>query len=215
MCLSAILGVGSALIGASSASKAAKAQERAANEQVALQRDIYGQQKELFSPFVGAGTNALQALQYELGLGAQPEDYGGFTATPGYDFRLGEGTRAIEGSAAARGGLYSGAAMKDLQKYGQDYASSEYGNYVNRLAGLAGSGQSAAGMQGASAQYYGSGVSKALGNIGNALAAGAIGVGNALQGGMQNLAGYWGYQGAQNNQPNSPLSSGSWNFGPI
>ena len=63
------------------------------------------------------------------------------TKTPGYDFRLNEGTRAIEGSAAARGGLYSGATMQALQNYGQDYATNAYENWLNRVGGLTQMGQ--------------------------------------------------------------------------
>lgn len=121
-------------------------------------------------------------------------EYGGFTKTPGYDFRLNQGTAALEAGAAARGGLYSGAAMRDLLKYGQDYGSNEYGNYLSRLGGRADTGLSAAGMSGQASQQAAAGVSNAYGNIGNAQAAGAIGVGNALNSGIQNLSGIWNYQ---------------------
>ena len=121
-------------------------------------------------------------------------EYGGFTKTPGYDFRMKQGTSAVEAGAAARGGLYSGAAMRDLQNFGQDYASSEYGNYLSRLGARADTGMNAAQMSGAASQQAAAGVSNALGNIGNAKAAGAIGVGNALTGGIQNAVGAWNYQ---------------------
>jgi hypothetical protein len=51
---------------------------------------------------------------------------------PGYEFRLKEGQKAIERSAAARGGLLTGGTGKALERYGQDYASNEYGNVYNR-----------------------------------------------------------------------------------
>lgn len=120
--------------------------------------------------------------------------YGGYTKTPGYDFRMKEGLNAIESSAAARGGLYSGAALQDQQKFGQDYATSEYGNHLARLSGRAGTGLGAAtGIANAATNAAG-GVSNALGGIGNAQAAGAVGMGNALTGGLQNLATNWNYQ---------------------
>lgn len=53
-------------------------------------------------------------------------------ADPGYQFRLKQGTGAIEASAAARGTLRSGQTMRDLASYGQDLASQEYGNVYNR-----------------------------------------------------------------------------------
>lgn len=56
-----------------------------------------------------------------------------FKKDPGYDFRMNEGREALEGSAAARGNLLSGATLKALQRYGQDYASNEYGNAYDRF----------------------------------------------------------------------------------
>lgn len=75
-----------------------------------------------------------------------------FEQEPGYEFRRKEGNRGIESSAAARGGLQSGAALKALNRFNQDYASNEYGNaynrftndqgnIFNRLSGVAGTGQ--------------------------------------------------------------------------
>jgi hypothetical protein len=122
------------------------------------------------------------------------QDYGGYTKTPGYDFRLNEGMNALNASHAARNGVMSGAAVRDSLKYNQDYASNEYGNFLSRLGARADTGMNAAQMSGQSSQQAAAGVSNALGNIGNAQAAGAIGRGNAFTGGIQNLAGLWNYQ---------------------
>lgn len=54
------------------------------------------------------------------------------TSDPGYQFRLQEGTNAVQGSAAAKGSALSGATLKALAKYGQNYASNEYQNAYNR-----------------------------------------------------------------------------------
>lgn len=78
-----------------------------------------------------------------------------FEADPGYAFRLAEGQKAIERSAAARGGLFSGRQLKDIERFGQDFASNEFGrafnrfesnraNRFNRFASLAGLGQTTA-----------------------------------------------------------------------
>lgn len=143
---------------------------------------------------------------------ANPEggtEYGGFTKTPGYDFRLGEGMDAIEASVAGRRGLNSGNAMKALTEYGQDYASGEFNNYLNRLTGMTGLGQSSAAMSANAGQNFAAGASNAYANAGNAAAAGAIGVGNALQGGINNFANLWGYQKAQGGN-NANLFSQPW-----
>ena len=53
---------------------------------------------------------------------------------PGYQFRLQQGQKALETSAAARGGLLSGGTLKGIQDYAQGLASQEYGNvYARRL----------------------------------------------------------------------------------
>jgi hypothetical protein len=121
-------------------------------------------------------------------------EYGGWQKDPTYQFRLDEGVNALESSAAARGGLYSGAAMRDALKYNQQFASNERGNYLSRLGARADAGMSAAGMSGQASQQAAAGVSNAYGNIGNAQAAGAIGFGNAINQGMQNALGAWNYQ---------------------
>lgn len=51
---------------------------------------------------------------------------------PSLAFRLGEGQKAIERSAAAKGGLYGGGTGKSLENYAQGLASEEYQNMFNR-----------------------------------------------------------------------------------
>lgn len=51
---------------------------------------------------------------------------------PGYQFRLGEGERALEQSAAARGVLNTGGTLKNILGYGQNFASGEYTQADNR-----------------------------------------------------------------------------------
>lgn len=54
---------------------------------------------------------------------------------PGYQFRLQQGTDALQRSAAASGNLFTGGTGQALEKFGQDYASNEYGNVYNRAMG--------------------------------------------------------------------------------
>jgi len=58
---------------------------------------------------------------------------GDFQADPGYAFRLSEGMKALDRTAASRGGLLSGATLKGAQRFGSDLASQEYGNAYNRF----------------------------------------------------------------------------------
>jgi len=56
----------------------------------------------------------------------------GMFADPGYQFRLDQGRKALEQSAAGRGTLRTGGTLKDILSYGQNMASQEYGNVYNR-----------------------------------------------------------------------------------
>jgi hypothetical protein len=86
--------------------------------------------------------------------GSLMRDFGSsdFQQDPGYQFRLAEGAKALQRSAAAKGGLFSGGTLKDLTNYNQNFASNEFQNSYNRfqtnratkynnLASLAGLGQ--------------------------------------------------------------------------
>lgn len=141
--------------------------------------------------------------------------YGGFEASPGYQFRLDSGNDSINALAGARGGLMSGRTLQDLATFNQGMASDEYGNYFARLSGLAGQGLSAASGQATAAGNAAQGVSNALAGMGNAQAAGAVGVGNAINSGIQNGLGMWQYQRAlaQQNQGGwltTPTTPNSW-----
>jgi hypothetical protein len=111
-----------------------------------------------------------------------------FQQDPGYAFRLSEGQKALDRSAAARGGLISGGALRAATRFGQDLGSLEYTNAFNRyqtnrsnqlnpLGSLMTLGQNAAANQGASMGTYGTNVGNAYmgqGDIqGNAMLAGA------------------------------------------
>lgn len=186
-------GVGSALIQGSAAKKAAASQERGAEQQLALQREMYEGATQKFAPYLGAGTNALGAYQYEMGLGERPEGYAGIQESPGFQRQLEMGVRGIESGASARGKLFSGATGTALERYRTGLASQEVGNYMNRLAGLTTMGQQSAGMQAAAGQNLATGGAGAMANIANAQAAGAIGMGGALAGGIETGLGLYGY----------------------
>lgn len=138
--------------------------------------------------------------------------YQGFQKTPGYDFQLSQGMDALQSTAAARGGLMSGATMQAAQTFGQGLANQEYGNYLARLGSLASGGQAAAGNAANAGANYQTTASNALAGIGNAQAAGAIGSANALSSGINNTMGWLGYMGAQGggNAVNSASSRPWW-----
>jgi hypothetical protein len=173
--------IGSSLIGANAASKAAKAQASAADQATQLQREMFEKQLELQQPFQEAGVNALAKMQKGV-----VSDY----MDPSYQFRLGEGMKALERQAAARGGLISGGALKAAQRYGQDYASQEFGNAYNRLAAMAGIGQTATGAMGNAAGNFGANAGQNYMGAANARASGYVGGANAITGGLNQYLNY-------------------------
>jgi hypothetical protein len=56
-----------------------------------------------------------------------------FEADPGYQYRLDQGNRGVENSAAARGSQLSGATLKALSRFNQNEASGEYDKSFNRF----------------------------------------------------------------------------------
>lgn len=90
------------------------------------------------------GNNALQAYASNLGVGAAPEGYS-LEMTPGSQFLMDKMMEGVEGSAAAGGGLYSGATMAELQKEGAGIAALDRDAQQQQLFSLGGLGQTAAG----------------------------------------------------------------------
>ena len=131
---SAIVGAGASLFGSSQASKsadkAAKQQKKAAKIAAAQQKAALERQIGLQEPFRQVGVNAL--AQYPKAAEYTPFGMPQFQADPGYNFRMAEGMKALERSAAARGLLQSGGTLKGIQQYGQNIASDEYQNAFNR-----------------------------------------------------------------------------------
>lgn len=197
--------IGSALGGAvdsgNSASAAADAQTAAANQSNETQRYIFDRQTQLQEPFRQAGLKAQSNLLDLLGLSgnAGSQGYGSlmkdfsqqdFQQDPGYAFRMSEGQKALERSAAARGGLLSGRAAKDMARFGQDLGSQEYQNAFNRfqvnrsnklnpLQSLLGVGQTSANTLTGAAGNYGANVSATQQGLGNALGAAQIARGSS------------------------------------
>jgi hypothetical protein len=164
----------------------------------------------LQEPFRQNGLAASNEMTRRLGLRGDPNSagYGDFTrkftmadrdADPvyqsGLQFGLGEGTKAINNRAAAGGSFLSGATLKALTRFGNDYgttkANDSYNRFTNdqttqynRLAGVAGSGQTAATQVGNNTM-----------GAGNAQAAGIVGGANAINGALGGAYNTW-----QNNQ---------------
>ena len=192
------------LIGSRSAKKASQAQADSGREasaaNIAAQREAQAfQQRQIdqsradSEPWRQAGANALTQMTQRMQPGGDlMRDFGmpDFQKDPGYDFRMAEGMKGMTNSAAARGGLLSGAALKAASQYNQNFASNEFGNAVsrfnsnrdgqyNKLADLAGIGQRTANQNGQNAMTFGQNVGAGMMNTGQQVGSNMMGAGNA------------------------------------
>jgi len=114
-----------------------------------------------------------------------------FQQDPGYAFRMKEGLRALENTAAARGGLLSGNQMRGVTRFGQELGSQEFTNAFNRyqaeraarlnpLQSLAGMGQTTAANVAGQAGQFGQNIGANIIGAANARASGYMGTANAL-----------------------------------
>jgi hypothetical protein len=200
----------SSALGSSAAKSAASTQSAAADRAAELQNEQFQQTRQDYAPWREAGVNALGVMQKTAG-----NVPGAFSFTnqqmyqdPGYAFRLAEGQKALDRSAAARGGLISGGALKAAGRYGQDMASQEYQNAYNRAltgyntdvarenqlynrqAALAGIGQTATSQTAQAGQNYATNVGNLMTGSAAAQAAGQVGQANALTGGLGTYLNY-------------------------
>lgn len=192
---------------ADAAKSAASMQQAAGTKALDFEKQQYETQRADQQPWRDAGTGALSKMQdadYSRDFGTAD-----FQQDPGYAFRMAEGQKAIERSAAARGGLQTGGTLKAISRYGQDFASNEYNNAYNRfnadrdrrfgrLSSIAGMGQHATDMASTAAGNYGNqGAGIIMGNAdqqaaariteGNAYADIAGGITNSINGGVKNF----------------------------
>lgn len=204
------------LLGSNASKKAAQAQLQAARESAAAQERMFNKSVELQEPFRQGGVTGLNRLMFLLGeqapggsmpTGYSQADFGSaarpfsstdFEADPGYAFRMSEGMKALDRSAAARGGLLSGSTVRGAQRYGQDLASQEYQNAFNRyqierqarlnpLQSLAGMGQSTAGTLASNALGYGQQMGENAAQMGNIRASQYMGQANALSNALSGM----------------------------
>lgn len=221
--------VTSAVIGSQAAKSAARTQAQSADKASDVQLKMWEEQQKLQEPWREAGVNALGQMRTGTVAGGEymrPFSMADYQVDPGYSFRLKEGLNALDKSAAARGGLLSGATLKGAQRYGQDLASNEYqnaynrytqqqGTNFNRLASIAGLGQTATGALGSAAGQYGQNVGNLMTGAGAAQAAGQMGSANAWGSALNQGVSQYNFNnmmnkfGPQQTQAVNPFAGGS------
>lgn len=204
--------VGGAVVGGAITSgasgRASDKQQASADRATQVGQDQYNQTREDQAPYRELASEVgLPGIRNFLSSNNNQLTPAQVMADPGYQFGLAQGNKNIQGSAAARGGLYSGATQKALSRFGSDYATSRYNdtynrmetgrtNQFNRLATAAGIGQTANNQVGQAGMNFANQAGGNLIGAGNAQAAGTLAQGNAWGNALnQGISSYGRYAG--------------------
>jgi len=179
---------GASLIGGAMSAKGARdaagAAAAGADAATAEQRRQYDLSRQDQMPWLLAGNSALAQLQ-ALNRG----DFSSFKESPDYAYARDQMQQGLERGAAARGGLYSGGTSVDLANALNGIANQNYGSYYNRIASLAGIGQTTASNLGQLGQAAATNIGNAQMAAGNARASGYTGRANAWNSALGGMAG--------------------------
>lgn len=181
-----------ALLGKNAADRATNASTAADQAAIDEQRRQYDTTRSDMQPWMTAGTNALGKLQ---------DPNASFTASPDYAFKRSEGQRDVGNYFGARGGAASGNALRALTEFNQNLAGSEFGNWWNRQAGLAGVGQNAATNVGQIGANTATNVSSLTSNQGATRASGILGGNAAISNGLNDAYSNYMYQNGGGYRP--------------
>lgn len=203
MAWAAVIAGGAAIIGgaisADASRKAGNAQRGATDAGISEQQRqfdmVYGDQ----APYRAAGVDALGKLRAELDRQPTAEEV---MAQPGYQFGQRQGQLGLDRKIAAMGGRVSGRALKAASQFNTDYATTGYSaeyqrrqDRLNRLASLAGLGQTSTQASAAAGANSSNAISNMLTSQGNATGAGQIARGNIWGNTVNQLGAIYGRTG--------------------
>lgn len=191
--------------------------------------DAYGNYAPIFDQNISAARAAITAAGGDPDAQAAapaanvtPEDFGSlnkkfsvsdFWNDPvvqlGYQSGLDLGTKALKNAAPLTTGLDSGAAMKELTKFGTDYTGMKAGdsqqrfigdqnNTINRIMALVNGGQVATQATGAAGTANATNQGNLITSQGNAQGAAQIAGANAWGGGLSSISNFWQQQNLLN-----------------
>jgi hypothetical protein len=201
--IAAVATVGSGYLQGQAAKSAAKTQAESADRAMGQESAMYYQGREDLAPYRESGYTALKDIErMKPFLTAQfgPDQFAQYL-DPSMAFRQRLGTQATERMANVGGGAISGNTLRALTDYGQNLASTEYGNAFNRfqtergniyntLANIAGMGQNAANTGINAGQNFAASQTGLLTGQAAAQAAGTVGQANAYGGALGNIGNY-------------------------
>jgi hypothetical protein len=191
-------------IGAIGAERGAKQQADAANNATAAQLQMFNTVNQQQAPWRQAGENALSSISDMSGFFNKqfgPDDLATSLA-PNYEFTKQQGLGAIQNFATSTGGLIGGNTLKGIADYTTNYAQNSYqqafqnftanqSNIFNRLASIAGLGQTANATTAQAAGTLGTGAASTMAQAGAALGGGTVGAANAISGATNNAMSWY------------------------
>jgi hypothetical protein len=180
---SAAIGAGASILGSN---KAAKASKQAA----ALQAKQFQETKDLLSPYTGTGQNALETYGNAIGLNGtdkQKDFYDNFQYDPGFETSLNNALSETMKRYSITGNT-GGNLANALLKTGQNAIYGQYQNRLSQLGGLVDTGRSAATSLAGAGQQSAATQGNLLSQAGLYQGQGIQGAGNAISGGLGNLA---------------------------
>ena len=191
----------SGVMGSRSAKKAAEQQAAAIREATALQRQMFEQQRADLAPYRDVGYTALGDITERIPFFTSQfgDEQLAQYLDPSMEFRRRLGEQTTARMLNVGGGAISGNTLRGLEEFGQNLASTEYGNAFNRfqnertniynsLANIAGMGQQSVNTGVQASQQAASNLGQLAVGGGQVQAAGTIGATNALTGGLQNAS---------------------------
>ncbi len=167
------------------AGRASNAQQQAAQQGIDESRRQFDSVKELLSPYVNAGTGALNEQQNLIGLNgndAQNKSISGIANGGQFNSMVQQGENSILQNASATGGLRGGNTQGTLAQFRPQLLSQLINQQYQNLGGIAQNGQNAASNLGNSGLQTGQNVSNLLQQQGAAKAGGYIAEGNTRAG---------------------------------
>jgi hypothetical protein len=178
-----LFSAGASIIGSSMQAGAVR---DASSASIAEQRRAEEQARSDLQPWRTAGENALGVsadLSGANGPDAATAAMKNYQTSPGYQWQLDQGLRAVDAGAAAKGMTRSGATLKAEQTFGAGLADQDFGQYYNRLFNLSNVGQASAAKQAYATQSAAGNISQSDTGMGNAMSSiygnTAQGIGNA------------------------------------
>lgn len=213
--------LGASAVGAAataySAHIASNSQTNAANTASNTALSMYNTTRGDLGTYRDIGNVAAGDLTNRLGELTSPitMDQATLEKTPGYQFNLTQGLKAVQNSASFRGLGVSGAALKGAAAFTTGLADNTYqnqfsnaitnqANAYNRLKGLVDTGENASAQTGTAGTAAANTAAGAQIGAGNAQAAAANATGGAVNNFANNAAGYAAYSGLYGGTSGTP-----------